>query len=269
MTSFKTLALIAAATLSLNAAAQTDHRPDTEKMGLKGAVKSVSESINNASAVNYTFDDHGFRTDGEQRYVYDSQNRLSMASDKNGKYIFEYNSKGNLIEYSQNSEAGYYRENYTYDENNNMTACTASNSKVTFFYDENGRLIRTNDAYGNILKKFTYTADGKVATERNNNALITYAYDTKGRQISCVTESDDEKTEETITYDKDGNISARVVTTNTKAGKTVENHSYTVDTTGNWTKDVVSVQSPGGKSEKVYTRTIEYFGAARQLFLLK
>lgn len=269
MTSFKTVALIAAVTATLNVTAQTDHRPDTEKMGLKGAVKSVTESINNSGSVTYTFDDHGYRTDSEQRYIYDSRNRLSMASDKNGKYIYEYNSKGNLVEYTQNSESGYYRENYTYDENNNMTVCTASNSKVSFYYDENSRLIRTNDAYGNVLKKFTYTSDGKIATERNNNGLITYSYDAQGRKNSCVTENEDEKTEETLTYDKNGFISARVVTVTAKNGKTVENHNYTVDTTGNWTKDVVSITSPEGKSEKVYTRTIEYFGAARQLFLLK
>lgn len=265
----KRLTLLAAAfAFAFNASAQTDLRCDWSKLNLKGNVKSLTETSDGATPVSYTFNDMGYLTNSGQQYTFDSRGRLTMSLSPDGKGMYEYNSKGLLTEYILKNGESMYRETYVYDGSGKMTACNSSNSTISFTYDNAGNLIHSNDTFGNLLSEYVYDGS-KVSMEKVGGVKKNYTYDAKGRIVSVTTEKDGKKTVETFSYNENDAVVKCVVTSTEKNAQVTETHNYTVDAAGNWVKDEFLVDKGGVKTSGKILREIEYFGAARQLFLLK
>lgn len=266
----KLTSLLIATVISGSTFAQTDFRSDWEKMELAGAVKSIEESVDGSKTNNYTFDNHGYLTSNGMHYSYDSNGRMMTAYDDVNKYSFDYNSKGQLIEFDRRTTGqNAYKEAYVYDTNGNMTSCNTSNSMIAMFYDESNRLIHTNDVYGKILREVSYDEKGRISVDRTIDTKTVYTYDSKDRIVKKEVESKGKKVGEEISYDNNNAVTKRIVTTQTQTSKEVETHTYTIDETGNWKKDVVQTESNGKTTTKTITRAIEYQALSRQLYLIK
>jgi len=260
------LTFIAAATLSYSVSAQTDFRSDAEKMNLQGQVKSINEVTEAGPTVNYTFNDHGYLINTGQQYVFDSRGLLIMASGSESKSIFEYDSKGFMTDCTvKKSDGTMYRESYKYNDNGKPSYCKTSNAEITYTYDASGNLLRTNDAFGALLSEYAYASDGKMTMNRIGNKTVTFTYDSKGRKQTAVTDDSGAKTTETFSYNDQGFVVKYVVST----AKSVETHNYTLDGNGNWVKDEITLENNGVKSSGKVSREIEYFTAARRLYLIK
>lgn len=182
--------------------------------------------------------------------------------------MYEYNSKGLLTEYILKNGESMYRETYVYDGSGKMTACNTSSSTINFTYDNAGNLIHSNDTFGNLLSEYVYNGS-KVSMEKVGGVKKNYTYDAKDRISSVTTEKDGKKTVETFSYNESGAVVKCVVTSTENNSQVTETHNYTVDAAGNWVKDEFTVDKGGVKTTGKILREIEYFGAARQLFLLK
>lgn len=242
----KLTTLIIATAFSCSALAQTDLRPDWQKMGLHGSVKSIEQKLDGEANASYAFDDHGYITSNGETYAYNSNGQLMMGRIDGERFNIEYNSKGLMIEFSK----GSYREAYTYDEQGNMKSCSTPDTQYSFSYNADGTINAKSDVFGNLLD--------------------TYEYDDKKNLVSKTTASQSgPSTKETWAYDKDG-VAIKYTLVKSESGSSItESHTYVNDESGNWVKDSVETDSNGVKSTKVYTREIQYFGASRQLFLIK
>ena len=98
-------------------------------------------------------------------------NRLLMQGDKK----FDYDARGNLIKESRGHD-GKLQTQFVYNLNNQLIAVTSwqRDKSVTFKYDPLGRRIEKQDAFGTT--QFLWT-DNLLAQETRNNIQKTYVYE--------------------------------------------------------------------------------------------
>lgn len=196
-------------------------------------------------AASFIYDNNGnilTATDqnGTVTRTFDELNRVKTYTDTQGKTIvYEYDSMGRpqKLTYPDNTAVTYgYDLNgnlikvtdwagrttvYTYDENNNITAVTKPDGSVTETrYDNAQRVVYTAEAVNGSLivgYEYGYDTEGRILTETDlaANVKSEYTYDSlsrvTNRKITNLT--DNTVTEESYTYDANGNILRSTVST--------------------------------------------------------
>jgi RHS repeat-associated protein len=102
--------------------------------------------------------------------TYDGLNRLKTANSNWGSGIYNYDTLGNI----QNYSLGSFSLNYSYNANKQLTSVSGSKS-YSFTYDERGNVTK-NTATGNT---FNYNLANQMARIGNNN----YVYDGHNRRV--------------------------------------------------------------------------------------
>ena len=172
--------------------------------------------------------------------TFDELNRIKTYTDTQGKTItYEYDSMSRIkkLTYPDNTSVNYsyylngnlYRvidwanrvTEYTYDENNNITAVTKPDGSVTETrYDDAQRVVYTAENVNDTIivgYEYEYDTEGRILSETDlaTNLKSEYTYDNLSRvtkrkitNLTCNT-----VTEESYTYDANGNILTSTVST--------------------------------------------------------
>ncbi|HET8669549.1 MAG TPA: hypothetical protein VFM05_02675 [Candidatus Saccharimonadales bacterium] len=246
----KTLLIFGYIIVSLGHPWQSQRKPDRELDGLLGPVKTVRIEIANLDeegkpdkdgrwlsrlttynragykTEDETFYDSGKRSNGKFIYTYDDKgNLVEEAKYLNGsvtKRAFIYNAQGQLIK--EVRRGGVFHADYTYDSEGRLTEIkgiygeNAVASRFVFTYDEKGQMIK-RQRYGGGLdfeEIMIYDSQGRITSKANGSnpedpdyQKVTYSYDTKGNLV------------EEVGYSNQGR-------------EGVNTYRYDFDSTGNW-----------------------------------
>lgn len=223
---------------------------DWQKLGLKGAVKSIAKE-----GTVFRFNPLGFFTEVME---YDT------------KYIFQYNERGKLISCT-NIRRGELHEKkiYNYDTSGRLISYGTNRALHKCLYNDQGIIVKTEASYNDIQ---TYNSRGQLI-HNTISSSPSFKYNGNDQCFSCTKEEEGmdiiDVTTSSFTYDKEGNIikCIRSITPydeeldkdgRSKKGKkretyaTTETYEYQYDHTGNWT----SCTDNNGKTVK---RTIVYY----------
>lgn len=119
-------------------------------------------------------------------YIYDENDRLSLADYGNYKIYYAYDSDGNLI--SEKKEILIDKKKIV--------------SEVSYKYS-NGRLAEINSLEGKI--EYDYDSEGRIIKATDNSEITTYDYDEQGRVVCINCQDDADGIAETYTYDENDN----------------------------------------------------------------
>jgi YD repeat-containing protein len=214
----------------------------------KGLISEVTDEINRK--VSFAYDENNnlievIHVNSDiTKYTYNSDGRILLAVDGNGKKLFEnkYDTEGRIIEQHDAVEAHKPTTfNYQADSaGNTVTTVTdrIGNQKV-FSYDSKGNMLSLTNELGK-KKEYTYDSNGNRLSEKDENGNIkTYTYDERGNRLS-VTDEEDNVTVMEYTY---CNNLASVQ--NSVYGKTI----YTYDANNN----LIGILDPnGGLTKAIY-----------------
>jgi RHS repeat-associated protein len=186
-------------------------------------------------------------------YNYDGdRNRTSMTDSLGGVVSYTYNARDELTnETLSGSGISAMAVTFAYDNAGNMTgltrysnlAETTAVASTTFAYDSANLLkgITDNNSSGTTLVSYAYTYDaaGRVSQETRTWAsgastdTLTYGY-TNNNQLTSVSHTNSSFSNESFTYDADGNETGTGYTTTTDNEQTASpGYSYTYDADGN------------------------------------
>lgn len=138
-------------------------------------------------------------TDGSgitKLFEYDSYGNLVKYTDGNNEVYEKVYSGSGRIEKEQSSHGGWYE--YSYDSSGRLNSSGEENSVHTEVeYYPNGAVKTTTDRYGKITE-YKYDASGRVKNVVTENSISWYRYDNLGRIISKIIGPEDNKN--TATY---------------------------------------------------------------------
>jgi len=170
--------------------------------------------------------------------------------------IYEYNSKGDIMEVSFNSAGEYaWRVILDYDDKGNLIESNVDSEnigikgKIISQYDDNGNMIiedmYDSEGYLKERTKRTYDENKNIISlikgnENRVNEIHTYSYDARGNKIYWTTVQDDEVIRNnTYAYDANNNlikwdyleysISLKYIYTYDSKGNMIEVNSYYAD----------------------------------------
>ena len=101
----------------------------------------------------------------------------------------EYDEKGNVIQYKEESDGSVYCITREYDDNNNCINKVDSDGEGYIKeYDEEGRLVKREDLITHDIETYNYEPDGSYTTVsmHNDGNIIFKSYDTEKRIILSV-----------------------------------------------------------------------------------
>jgi hypothetical protein len=238
---------------SLLAAVLYSRNNDCKEMGLKGKVKSISETQYKLNAINpgvnevlltkFSFNRNCRKT---EEVITDVEGEIK------DKHIIVYDKSGNIS--SENTETptvkGYFTTKYRYDANRRLSKKEISSggkilTTYIYSYDENGNVgkteIRKKPGYDIHDEDFEYKYDGKnrLTEEIHHDGAkynrIVYQYNDKDLIIRRVeyNERGGITYETDYTYDELDNLSTEI---SAYRGNTTFNYSYLYeyDEQGNW-----------------------------------
>lgn len=146
----------------------------------------------NGQPIQYTYNGAGQITvarfsDGSQyTYSYDSQGRLTAATDATGTTSFTYNTTTGLL--NRVSYPGGLFLTFGYDAGGRRTTMADQTGFTTnYAYDAVGRLSGLTDEGGNAVVSYIYNATGRLSRKNNGNGTYTtYAYDANGNVLHLI-----------------------------------------------------------------------------------
>ena len=180
-------------------------RADGTKYMIDSELGLMSITSSDGNVISFT-NDGVSSTDGKSiKFVYDSEGRITEASDSSGKKLtYEYDIFGDLVSVTDQAEkttSFVYKKHYITEIYDSRGVMLARND-----YDNDGRLVKTTDPDGNVIT-YDHDIDGREETITDRNGGVTrYIYDENGNILS---QTDANGNTVKNTYDSNGHLATK------------------------------------------------------------